>query len=267
VTQTPPCPASLEIMRTLVITSCTAEKRGDGPDPASADELADPERRRQAEARLAAFACPAEEMYTGTHHRLVVQGVHAVWQRWGRAVLDLSILSAGYGLVDAREKIVPYDVSFDEFDEKGVADWVDGLRIRERAAALLREYELVFYLLNRRHLAALGLPLDVPEGVQQIVLTGQDSLDLVPSAPNLYAIVAAEKVAAQRWHIKAPHVCGFLFGRLCNQVVAHGPAVLEWLCHHPQDTELLFYKRACWRPQLSLWQNRDGGIPVPVALQ
>jgi hypothetical protein len=176
-------------------------------------------------------------------------------------VLDLAILSTGYGLIDAGEEIVPCDGSLNEFDEKDLADWVARLRIRERAAALLREYGLVFYLLDRRHLAMLGLRLDVPESVQQIVLTGRDGLDLVPSAPNLYAIVAADNVAAQRWHVKAPQVCGFLFGRLCSQVVAHGPAVLEWLSHHPQDTGLLFYKRARWRPQLSLWQDPGEGAP------
>jgi hypothetical protein len=244
-------------MHTLVISSCSVEKRGGVPDPAGAGELADPELRQQAEARLAAFVCPAGEMYTGTHHELVMKGVHAVWQRWGQAVLDLVLLSAGYGLVDAEEMIVPYESGLDELDEKGLADWATRLRIREQAAALLSRYELVFYLLDRRHLTVLGLPLDVPEGVQQVVLTGQDSLPLVPSAPNLHTIVAAEKVAAQRWHVKAPHVCGFLFGRLCSQVVAHGPAVLEWLYHHPQDTELLFYKRARWRPQLPLWQDTD----------
>ena len=258
---------SLKTMRTLVITSFMVEKRGDVPHPASAGELADPERRQQAKARLTAFARPAEEMYTGPHHRLVMKGVHAVWQRWGREALDLAILSVGYGLVDAAEEILPCDADFDDLDEKDLSDWAARLCIRDRAAGLLGEYGLVFYLLDRRYLAVLGLPLDVPQGVQQIVLTGQDGLALVPSAPNLHPIVAAENIAAQRWHVKAPHVCGFLFGRLCNQVAANGPAVLEWLYHHPGDTELLFYKRARWRPQLSLWQDRNEGIPETAVLR
>jgi hypothetical protein len=89
--------------------------------------------------------------------------------------------------------------------------------------------------------------------MQQIVLTGQDSLDLVPPAANLHPFVAAEAAAARRWHVKAPHVRGFLFRRLCNQVAHHGPIVLEWLYHHPEDTELLFYKTVRWRPQMPLW--------------
>lgn len=246
-------------MRTLVITPCSAKKRGNVAEPARAEDLADPGRREQAEARLAALAHPASEMYTGTHHRLVMEGVQAVRTRWGRQVLDLAILSAGYGLLHADEVIVPYDVTFDEFDESVLDDWVAHLQIPERTAALVRDYDLVFYLLSGRYLSVLSLPLlgshsgDVPPTVQHIVLTAQDSLSLVPAAPNHHPFVADGPVAARRWHVRAPHVRGFLFRRLCGQVVQHGPAVLEWLYYWPQDTERLFYKRARWRPQWRLW--------------
>ena len=42
-------------------------------------------------------------MYTGTHHRWVMDGVRAVQQRWGREALDVSILSGGYGLLRVDE--------------------------------------------------------------------------------------------------------------------------------------------------------------------
>ncbi len=242
-------------MRTLVIAPCSAKKRGDVAHPATAATLADPERRRRAETRLAEFACPAMDMYTGTHHRLVMEGVRAVWQHLGRDALDLAILSGGYGLLPADEVIIPYDVSLDQFNEAELARWVARLQIPAQAAALVRAYDLVFYLLSGRYLAVLGLPLDVPGSVQQIFLTGEDSLYLVPTAPNLHAIVAAEAVAARRWHVKAPHVRGFLFQRLCKQIVQHGSVVLEWLYHRPLDVETLFYKRARWRPQWTLWQE------------
>lgn len=242
-------------MRTLVITPCSAKKRGDVPEPARAADLADPERRRQAKARLAAFAHPAIAMYTGTHHRAVVSGLRGVWEHWGQEVMDLAILSGGYGLLPAEAVIIPYDVTFDEFEGRALADWAARLQIPERASSLARNYDLVFLLLDGRYLAVLDLPLEVPGSVQQIVLTCQDSLGLVPPAANIHPFVAAGTVAARRWHVKAPHVRGFLFGRLCRQIVHHGPGVLEWLYHRPQDTERLFYKQTRWRPQLPLWQN------------
>jgi hypothetical protein len=240
-------------MRTLVVTPCSAKKHGDVVQPATAADLADPERRARAEARLAALACPAADMYTGRHHRLVMSGLKEVWLIWGREILDLSILSAGYGLLDADDVIIPYDVTFDQFDQEALSDHVAHLQLRSRACELVRQYDLVFYLLGGRYLAALGLPLEIPDQVQQILLTDRQSLDALPVAPNLQPVVAAGNEAARRWHVKAPHVRGFLFGRLCRQVAHHGPVVLEWLRHHPQDTELLFYKQSRWRPQWALW--------------
>ena len=240
-------------MRTLVIAPCSAKKRGDVAFPARAADLADPERRQQTETRLAAFSCSAVEMYTGTHHRLVMEGMRKVWEHWGQETLEIAILSGGYGLLRANEIIVPYDVTFDEFDQAALADWVARLEISERTAALASEYDLVFLLLSGRYLAVLDLPLDVPDSVQQIIFTGRDSLHLVPRAPNLHPFVADGPVAARRWHVKAPHVRGFLFGRLCRQVVQHGPFVLQWLYEHPHDTELLFYKHTRWRPQPALF--------------
>jgi hypothetical protein len=250
-------------MRTLVITPCSEEKHGELPTPGGATELAgnvpDPGQPSQVveyplETRLLAYARPAAEMFTNEHHRLVMEGVRSVWDRWGRWVLDLAILSGGYGLLQADEVIVPYDLSFDELDTGALQDLVAYLKVPERAASLVRAYDLVFYLLSGRYLSVLGLPLHLPDSVQQIVLTAQDSLALVPVLPNLHPVVADGPVAARRWHVKAPYVRGFLFGRLCKQVVRHGPAVLEWLYHRPDDTDPLLYKRACWRPQWDLWQ-------------
>jgi len=241
------------MMRTLVLTPCSAKKRSQVLKPALAADLADSERRQQVTARLADHSLPAAEMYTGKHHRLVMEGVQAVWQQREHCVLDLAILSGGHGVLRANEMIIPYDVTLDQFAGEALSDWGAMLQVPTKAAALVRQYDLVFLLLSGSYLAVLDLPLDVPDSVQQIVLTGQDSMELVPSKPNLHPFVAAGSVAARRWHVKAPHVRGFLFGRLCAQVVQHGPGLLEWLYHHPQDTELLFYKGARWRPQMSLW--------------
>jgi hypothetical protein len=235
------------------MTPCSAKKRGDPPDLARAADLADPDRRQEFETRLAAYASPAMYMYASKHHRLVLEGLYAVWDRWGREVMNLSILSGGYGILRADEEIIPYDVSLNEFEEVELADWVARLGVHEKAARLVRDYDLVFYLLSGRYLSTIGLPLRVPATIQQIVLTTQEDVAQVPIGPGLHPIVADGPVAARRWHVKAPHVRGFLFGRLCGQISRFGPAVLEWLYRYPEHTERLFYKRARWRPQFPLW--------------
>lgn len=248
-------------MRTLVITPCSATTVASAATPSrdlghrvglSIDQQPQALEHPH-EASQTAYARPAAEMYTSPHHRLVMEGVRSVWEAWGREVLNLVILTGGYGLLQADEIIVPYNLSFDELHSEAFADLAGYLKIPEQSASLVHEYDLVFYLLSGRYLSVLGLPLDVPASVHQILLTAQESLPLVPSLPNLHPVIADGGVAARRWHIKAPYVRGFLFNRLCKQVLQHGPAFLEWLYYQPSDTDPLFYKRAKWQPQWELW--------------
>ncbi|HNS52092.1 MAG TPA: hypothetical protein PKO09_13025 [Anaerolineae bacterium] len=241
-------------MHSTVISAGTVEKRDQVSEPALVHELIDPEGRREAERRLAAFACPAMAMYASPQHRQMMDGLWAVWERWGPETLGLSILSPGYGLIAATETIVPYEAAFDS-DPAALELWAARQAVREKTTALVRNANLVFYLLGGPALDALALPLDVPAAVQQLVLTDAESAERVAGAPNLHVFVVAKARAARRWHVKAPLVGGFLFGRMCEQIVRHGPAVLEWLHNRPQDLDCLLYKRARWRPQLGLWSE------------
>jgi hypothetical protein len=219
------------MMRTLVITAGTAE-----PGEGNAHQ----------EAR------PAIDQLTGKHDRLVVASVRAVWARWGRETMDLAVLYGTRGLVGGGEVLEPGVATWDPSGAAGPAGAALP-PIPEQATALAQAYELVLFLLSGDALAAIGLPLAVPERVQRVVLTDGESLAWVPVARNLWSVLADGPTAARRWHVKAGHVRGFLFRRLCRQVVQHGPGVLEWLHHQPGDLEQLFYKRARWRPQFPLW--------------
>ena len=240
-------------MRTLVIVPSSATD-------AALDRRTESDTEWQAQAsdseqasHWTEYARPAAEICTNPHNRLVIDAVRSVRDHWGPGVLDLAILSGGYGLLQPDEIIVPYDVSLNELGSDALGDLAAYLRISEQSASLVSEFDLVFYLLSGHYLAVLSLPLNVPDSVHQILLTALESLPLVPSAPNLFPFVADGSVAARRWHVKAPYVRGFLFDRLCRQVVQHGPAFLEWLYHQPGDTDPMFYKRAKWQPQWELW--------------
>jgi hypothetical protein len=234
-------------MQTLVITPCLGAEPQPAIDAGPVEDAGDPEGQQQTAVQ------PGGEPCTSTHHRLVMEGVQAVWERWGRGVLTVFLLSRTRGLFPAHERTMPNGVKLDDLDRWTLADEVVQKRISDQAAKLVRGFDLAFYLLSDPYLSALELPLDVPGSVQQILLTSEESLALVQAGPNLHLIVADGPVAAQRWHVKAAHVRGFLFKRLCHQITHHGPLVLEWLYRQPFDTEQLFYKRARWRPQWRLW--------------
>jgi hypothetical protein len=177
-----------------------------------------------------------------------------VWDRWGQDTLNVVVVSVGLGLLDAKRTSIPYDKTPEQVSGGVLTVWAQRIRLAERAKALIAQYDLVFFLLSEEYLAVLELPLSVPDHVQQIVLTDAEGVSMLPpDLPNLHAFVADGGAAAQRWHVKATHVRGFLFKRLCRQIAWHGPIVLEWLHAFPQDTEKLFYKQVRWRPQLPMW--------------
>ena len=120
--------------------------------------------------------------------------------------------------------IIPYDVTFNQFAGEALSDWGAMLQVPTKAAALVRQYDLVFLLLSGSYLAVLDLPLDVPDSVQQIVLTGQDSMELVPSKPNLHPFVAAGAAAARRWHVKARTSAGSFSGGCASKWSSIGQA-------------------------------------------
>jgi hypothetical protein len=194
----------------------------------------------------------------GTHHGLVMKAVRSVWAAWGQKILDLAVLTTDPDLMQqgghGRRTVSVGGSGGNSPDAEGSAAGQEArLVVPGQVEALLTGYDLAFVLLSESLLSAVRLPLEVPDRLQMVFLTNQDSLGLVPEMDGVETIVADGAVAARRWHVKADRVRGFLFGRLCGQIVEHGPALLEWLHRRPQDTESLFYKRARWRPQWPLW--------------
>ena len=144
------------VPRLLVVSSCSAIKRYQPPRLPGIDDLADPQRRAKVEERLARYALPAREQYSGRQHRAVVRSVDRL--RAAGATVDLVIVSAGYGIVDEHQSIVPYDARF-----AGLSKTVSLRRARQLGtnAALrtrLPAYDVALFLLSDAYLSAIEAP-------------------------------------------------------------------------------------------------------------
>ena len=105
-------------MNVLVITSCTGEKLLKfAEQPVLEDFQLGEEHIAQLEKRWDSFLCPAEELYTGGQHQRLMQAVNYVRSR-GNLNIDLHILSAGYGLIPANRKVLPYEVTFNTLNAR-----------------------------------------------------------------------------------------------------------------------------------------------------
>lgn len=102
--------------------------------------------------------------YTGEQHKHAVEGLNILRSK-GISVVDLNIISAGYGLIKETDQIAEYDLTFsnkkDFPKDCDIITWSDRLRIQENVIKAISNYDIVFFLLGEHYLTALNLPLNL----------------------------------------------------------------------------------------------------------
>ena len=222
-------------MRILVITSCTGRKKHKPRNQLKYEDFASPERLCQRTSELKDFKAPAAEMYTGQQHRFLMTGLKQVREKYGKDVVDLNIISAGYGLIRENKVIVPYDVTFGSKKQE-IIELSDKLQIPEEIKALISDYDLVFFLLGQKYVQALQCSFKIHDAVTQIFLAAPSWKRLIPDhLQNIHvACVGVDLVdqldGATRYNLK-----GFVFKRLCEAVCRDGLQVFEQIKQNPQQ--------------------------------
>lgn len=143
----------------LILSACTAKKKYSPVDQLSADDLDDEQRRRTGETRLSRYQLSAAEMYTGGGHQFVRQAVDTL--REHEYDVTHYILSAGYGWLNERDVIAPYNVTFAKKSTTWVKERGRRLELQKRLIEIASEYQRVVLVLGREYLEAIGLPLPI----------------------------------------------------------------------------------------------------------
>ena len=149
------------LSRLLVVSTCTAKKRFRPPDQLTMVELDNHELRKHGELRLIRYCLPAAEMYTGDGHKFVRQALGEL--RGHGYHVSHFILSAGYGLLNESDQIVPYNVTFSGVSKAWIRERGQRLRLRNRLIEIASKHDRVILILGREYLEAIGLPLPVAE--------------------------------------------------------------------------------------------------------
>jgi len=144
----------------LVITSCTGTKSVHHDAHLTLDDFQDPEQLRRRQNSLVQWKTKACELYAGNHHRYTLQGVETLRRVYGRAAVDLRIISAGYGLLGENDLIVPYDVTFEQMTAHQSKAWGLRLGLPQAVRKAIRGYPLVVFLLGERYLRVIDPPID-----------------------------------------------------------------------------------------------------------
>ena len=162
-------------MKILVITSCTSKKKFNPPNELTIDDFRDIDILKQRELELESYKCKAIDMYKGMQHINLVEGVKTLRDTFSKDIVDVNIISAGYGLLKEEDVIVPYEVTFNNMKSTELNEWSNYLNIHSDVNEVIKGYDIVIFLLGGKYLKALQLPLETNENQRIIFLeTKQD---------------------------------------------------------------------------------------------
>lgn len=219
-------------MKTLVITSCTGEKRWKPENQLVQEDFKNKKILACREKELSHFKLPAAQMYMGKQHLRLMEGITTLRSTFGRDVVDLYILSAGYGLIPEDKEIVPYEVTFSDMTPQEIIMWSRFLRVHQELNKIIGGYDLVIFLLGDKYLRALELPAETREGQGLLFLASKTSKGLVPKQEP-YHFIEVGKAEASAFGYGLIGLKGYIFKLFAREVVSEGRELLRRVCHDP----------------------------------
>jgi hypothetical protein len=182
--------------RLLVISQCTGKKAVKVP-ALTRDDFADPDRLVQREHELAWVRRPAAAMYTGPQHVYLMRGVETLRRAFGDDFVDLRIVSAGYGFIEADRAICPYNVTFNDMGKAEARAWAQHLGVPRDVRAALEDVELAIFLLGSSYLDAIDLPIPARNDQRLIFLAAPSESSRLAAGAGVVTVPAGKSETAR----------------------------------------------------------------------
>jgi hypothetical protein len=231
-------------MKMLVIGSCTGDKNvRDCPSPLTQPDFDDPSLFRRRESELSAWALPARELYAGWQNLYMINGVDAIRRRFGTSACAVKIVSAGYGLVDEEQRLVPYEATFQGQRPKWIRDRSETLGIPTAVRKTVVGHDVVLFLLGKEYLVSIHPPLSPDINQRLIFFTSKAEL---PFHPNSTIIAAGRKET--RFGAGVMTLKGKMFERLASGLCG-APEMLDKLLSDNSPATVLALIEAGQRTQ------------------
>lgn len=209
-------------MHIRILGSCSGDKALHHPEQLTLDDFrAGPVRVAAREEQLPSL--PAVELYTGQQHRPMVVGMETLREA-GHSV-QLSIVSAGYGLVEERRPLAPYEATFSSMGRRELRAWANQLGIPGDVVAFLAQpADLAVVLLGDPYLRACRLGGEAVLGGPTLFVCGQGGSKLLPDHPLAIPVIHGLS-DTRRFRSALVGLKGVLF-RLLAQALVDDPS---WL--------------------------------------
>lgn len=175
-------------MDVLVISACSGSKARDEEKLVYEDFKSNNFNER--EKQLSEYSLPAKKMYTGQEHKYIKDAVRKLEDH---VSLDWKIISAGYGMLDSDEEIVPYEITFND-DKIDTREWSKEIGIPEDFFSAVEDYDLVIVALGTEYLKGLDLRnREISEDSEIIFLNGKSATRELPEQDNIERVPVGSK--------------------------------------------------------------------------
>lgn len=247
----------MEYYKTLIITSCTGEKKYKPENQLLQDDFCDSNSLSTREEQLKEYMTTAGDMYTGMQHLRLMEGVKALRDKYGPNIVDVSIVSAGYGLISEKHEIAPYEVTFNTMGSKEIINWSRTLEINKTLSTAIQGYDLIIFLLGDKYLRALELPIETSENQTLIFFASGTSQKLIPQQSN-YFIHEVGQEDAKSFSYGLVGLKGYLFKMLAQEIVLQGSDLIGQIKDTPSVLGSVLEKyRKVLQVQENLFPNED----------
>lgn len=218
--------------RILVVTSCTGEKYKKPKNQLIIEDFMNADSLSQREFELIEFKVEAGKMYTGSQHKSLMDGVQE-YRRAGH-LIDVDILSAGYGLINEHQEIVPYEVTFNSMNASKIKNWSRHQNITNSLIERIKDYDLVFFLLGDKYLQSIEWPIPSNLNQKLIFFAGESSKIRVLMGANQYVLAIGEE-EARKLKFGLIGIKGFLFSKLLQQSINNENDIWEEIYKEPES--------------------------------
>jgi hypothetical protein len=191
-------PTATEHPRLRVLIPCSKWK-SPSEDLATQHQL--DEHREETHARLSSLALPARELYTGRAYLRALRAVDRFASARPDIPVELHIASAGYGIVRADDRVVPYEAVMGS-GARGWAERGRKLGMPDRARFLVEDAEATIIALSQPYFIGAGIvSMEPARGLGVVIGAGPEPKSerlrwVIASRPQARALGTTEREVA-----------------------------------------------------------------------
>ncbi len=168
---------------------------------------------------LRKYKIQAEKMFVSNQQRFIMDGVNKLRRKYGRELFELYYLSSGYGIIKSHFQIYPYNININQMNKDELYEWSSFLRIPSTFQEIVKDYKMVFILLNKNQLTSLQINDDFKTDAKLLFFLSRSSLASISVSDYRNEFVVIGRRDIERLNQNYNTIKGYVLKKLCDEIV------------------------------------------------